>query len=165
MKYWLLALALALPLAPVHADRALEGHPEARPFIESADAKRALADALQAAAVNGRKVIIIMGANWCHDSRALAGWFATPRFEQVLGRHYQVVYIDVGNPQLGKGRNLDIAKSFDIKKMRNTPVVLMLSADGRLLNSKKDAVSWRNAASRSEDEIYRYFADFRTDQK
>jgi hypothetical protein len=29
-----------------------------------------------------------------------------------------------------------------------------------LLNSKKDAASWRNAASRSEDEIYRYFAEF-----
>jgi hypothetical protein len=34
----------------------------------------------------------------------------------------------------------------------------VLSSDGKLLNSKKDAASWRNAASRSEDDIFRYFA-------
>jgi hypothetical protein len=29
-----------------------------------------------------------------------------------------------------------------------------------LLTSKRDAVGWRNAASRSEDEVFRYFATF-----
>jgi hypothetical protein len=38
--------------------------------------------------------------------------------------------------------------------------VMILSADGALLNSRKDAASWRNAASRNEDSIYRYFAAF-----
>jgi hypothetical protein len=73
---------------------------------------------------------------------------------------YQIVYIDVGTPQIGKGRNLDIAKRLGIKNVKNTPLVMLVSADGVLLNSKKDAASWRNAAIRSEDEIFRYFNAF-----
>jgi hypothetical protein len=38
---------------------------------------------------------------------------------------------------------------------------MVLSPDGKLLNSKKDAASWRNAASRSDDDIFRYFAEFK----
>lgn len=78
----------------------------------------------------------------------------------MLGGQYQLVYIDVGTPQTGKGRNLEIAKRFGIKKVKGTPLVMVLSADGRLLNSKKDAASWRNAASRNEQAIYDYFDRF-----
>ena len=60
--------------------------------------------------------------------------------------------------QIGQGRNLDIARRFGIKKVKNTPLLMVISPDGKLLNDKKDAASWRNAASRSEDDIYRYFA-------
>jgi hypothetical protein len=63
-------------------------------------------------------------------------------------------------PRLGEGRNLDLARRFGIKKIKATPMVLVLSPDGKLLNSKRDAASWRNAASRSEDDIYHYFAGF-----
>ncbi len=166
MKYWLFFLALAFALSPVSAEAEIADvqHPEARPYAESVDAQRAVADAFQAAAIDGRNVIVVMGANWCHDSRALAGWFTKPRFAEMLGRQYHVVYVDVGTPQTGKGRNLDIAKRFGIRKVNGTPLVMLLSADIRLLNSKKDAASWRNAASRSEDEIYRYFKEFQVNR-
>jgi hypothetical protein len=55
---------------------------------------------------------------------------------------------------------LDIARRFGIKKIKGTPTVLVVSPEGKLLNSKKDAASWRNAASRDDDAIYRYFAEF-----
>lgn len=135
-------------------------HPEARPFVETANAGADIDIALASAAAKDDKVIVIMGANWCHDSRSLAGWLATPRFAEMLGGQYQLVYIDVGTPQTGKGRNLEIAKRFGIKKVKGTPLVMVLSADGRLLNSKKDAASWRNAASRNEQAIYDYFDRF-----
>ena len=155
-----LMLALAMPLGIVMAETPVADHPEARAFTEIADSQGALDAALAAAAVDGRRVIVVMGANWCHDSRSLAGWFATPRFAQMLERQYHVVYVDAGTPQTGKGRNLDIARRFGIKKVKNTPLVMIVSGDGTLLNSRKDAASWRNAASRSEHAIYRYFAAF-----
>jgi Thioredoxin-like len=121
-----------------------------------ADVNSALADAKQ----SRKTVLVILGANWCHDSVGLAGWLDTPRFVDMMRDRYSIVYVDVGTPQIGQGRNLDIARRFGIKKVKNTPLLLVISPDGKLLNDKKDAVSWRNAASRSEEEIYRYFAAF-----
>ena len=150
---WLLALLLLVSFSAVEAT----DHPEARPFVESANAN---AEIDAAVANNDKRIIVVMGANWCHDSRALAGWFASPRFAAMLRQRYQIVYVDSGSPQTGKGRNLDIANRFGVKKMKSTPLVFVLSSDGKMLNSRKDAVSWRNAATRSEDAIYRYFATF-----
>jgi thioredoxin-like negative regulator of GroEL len=150
---WLLALVLLLSFSTAKAtDR-----PEARPFVESANANAEIDAAI---ASNDKGIIVVMGANWCHDSRALAGWFASPRFAAMLRGRYQIVYVDSGSPQTGKGRNLDIANRFGVKKMKSTPLVFVLSSDGKMLNSRKDAVSWRNAATRSENAIYRYFATF-----
>ena len=147
-----------MPVPPPPNERA--GNPEALTYFADRDAKADVETALADAKVSGKTVVVIMGANWCHDSVGLAGRLAAPRFIDSMRDRYNMVYVDVGTPQTGKGRNLDIAARFGIKKVKSTPVVMLVSADGRLLNSKKDAVSWRNAASRSENAIYRYFAEF-----
>ncbi len=135
-------------------------HPEASPFDEKAEAADELAGALARAGLNRKNVILVLGANWCHDSRALAGWFATARFGAMLAAKYEIVYVDIGSPQTKQGRNLDIAKQHGLGKLRSTPAVVMLAPDGRKLNSKKDALGWRNAASRSEQAIFDYFDGF-----
>jgi thiol-disulfide isomerase/thioredoxin len=153
---------LAAALAQIPAQVALapatiqvEDHPEARPFDDKTDANAAVDAALARAHAASRRVIVILGANWCHDSRALAGWFSTPRFIAMLTPRYELVYVDVGY----KDRNLDIARRFGVQKVKGTPTVLVVDGTGKLLN-KKDAPGWRNAASRSEDAIYRAFAEF-----
>lgn len=130
-------------------------------FDPKANAQSQLETKLNDAKNMDRKLLVIMGGNWCHDSAALANVIDTPRFAGMIAQNYEVLFVDVGVPQTGKGRNLDIAKRFGIKKVKGTPTVLVLSADGQLLNSKKDAASWRNAASRSDDDIFRYFAEFK----
>jgi thiol-disulfide isomerase/thioredoxin len=135
-------------------------HPEARPYDASAAAWGQVNRALLAAKSNGKKTIVVMGANWCHDSRALAGWMATPRFQAVLEPQFQIVYVDVGYPYEGRRRNHDIAKHFGIKRIKGTPTLLIINAEGKRINPVKDAMSWRNAASRSEEEIFRYFTEF-----
>ena len=146
------------PVPPPTNQRA--GNPEALAFFADRDAKADVDSALAAAKISGKTVVVIMGANWCHDSVGLAGRLSTQRFMDSMRDRYNIVYVDLGTPQTGKGRNLDIAARFGIKKVKSTPLMMLVSADGRMLNSKKDAVSWRNAASRSENAIYRYFAEF-----
>ena len=130
-------------------------HPEARPFDKTGEAAVSVDQALQRAAVTNKKVILVMGANWCHDSRGLAGWFAQPRFTTMLAERYETVYIDVGM----RDRNVAIAQRFGIAEIKGTPTVLILSSSGILLNPES-APTWRNAASRTEAEIYDYFANF-----
>ena len=157
----ILSIVAALPM-PLMAEAA---HPEARPFVETDNVAAKINNALALAAKNDKRVIVILGANWCHDSRALAGWFATPRFATMLNERYEIVFIDVGMPQTQNGRNLDIAHRFGFNKMKSTPLVIVLSSNGQMLNNRKNAISWRNAASRSENAIFAYFNNFAVSQK
>jgi thioredoxin-like negative regulator of GroEL len=152
--------AMPVVFAAVPNVRAAETeHPEAELF----DAERgALADvglALARALISRNNVLLVMGANWCHDSRGLAGWFETSRFQAMIEQRYELVYVDVGHPQDGEGRNIDIAQQFGIEEITGTPTVLILSPEGALLNADT-ATGWNNAASRTEDEIFDYFDGF-----
>ena len=157
MRYLLLLLAgLALvPASTLRAETAGVDHPEARPFDAEADATATVESALARAAIANRPVILVLGANWCHDSRGLAGWFAKPRFAAMLDAKYELVYVDVGH----RDRNLDIARRFGVDEIKGTPTVLVLSSSGALLN-RKSAPKWRNAASRTEADIFAYFDQF-----
>ena len=149
----LLCVTLSLPAQA--AKEVENGHPEARPFDVKADAKAQVDAALTRAKAGKRLTLIVMGANWCHDSRALAGWLSQPHFAAMIVSRYELVYVDVGM----RDRNIDIARRFGLKSIKGTPTVLIVGGEGRLLN-KKDAPKWRNAASRSQQAIYKAFAEF-----
>lgn len=135
-------------------------HAQHSVYFADRNAQADVDNALVNAKISGKTIIVIMGADWCHDSVSLAARLDTPRFATMMRDRYAIVYIDAGTPQTGKGRNLDIAKRFGITKVKTTPLVMMVSSDGQLLNSKKDAASWRNAANRSEQAIFDYFNGF-----
>jgi thiol-disulfide isomerase/thioredoxin len=155
LLFFALALLAFTPLSAALAEPAAANHPEARPFEKSANATEQVDAGLARAEIADKKVIVVMGANWCHDSRGLAGWFAEPRFAAMLAAKYEIVYVDVGQ----KDRNIDIGQRFGIKSIKGTPTVLVLSPDGALLN-RKSAPKWRDAASREEEDIFAYFDQF-----
>ena len=154
----LLAAAIALlPLSPVSASEA----PRTLPGVEDAyqstafdpDPMAAIDTALAAAGRSGKRVLLVMGTGGCHDSAWFANLIATDRFAPVRDR-YEIVYADIGMPHIvGRGRNPDVAKRFGFKKIKGTPTIAVVDAQGRVLN-RKAAPKWRNAASRSDDEIY-----------
>ena len=142
--------------APAHSDEIHHAvHNEPRPFMADADARLAVEETMAAAKADGMMSLIVMGANWCHDSRGLAGQFEKRRFQTLIKDHYKLLYVDVGQ----KDRNIDIAQDFGIETIVGTPTVFVLSPEGEVLNLDT-APTWRNAASRSEDEIYSYFRGF-----
>lgn len=145
-------LALALAGCAATSDKG-PPHPEAAAYAVTPDAMADVDAALTRATASGKRVLLVMGANWCHDSRALAGWLGTPRFAALTAQAYEVVYVDVGVPQTGEGRNLEVARRFGLEEFPGTPALLVLTADGEAVNLET-AASWRNAASRSEDAIY-----------
>ena len=126
---------------------------EATPYDASRDARADLDRAIANARAQGRHVLAVFGANWCHDSRGLAGLLQTPRFRALTEARYEVVFIDSGTPQIGKGRNLHLASGLGVTGIEGTPTVIVLAPDGAVLNADT-AKSWRNAASRSEDAVY-----------
>ncbi|MEE9347066.1 MAG: thioredoxin family protein [Robiginitomaculum sp.] len=126
-----------------------------RPYDETANARADIDAAMASARNNGTRLLLVMGANWCHDSRGLAARFERPKFVSLIEEHYELVYIDVGE----KDRNIDIAQSYGIDGIVGTPTILVVTADGVLLN-KATAPTWRNAASRTEAETLNYFTAY-----
>jgi hypothetical protein len=153
-----LALPIAIALLALSPASAIE--PRTLPGVENAyksDAfdpapMAAIDAALAAAKQSGKHVLLVMGTGGCHDSAWFANLIATDRFAPVRGR-YEIVYADIGMPHVrGLGRNPEVAKRFGFR-IKGTPTVAILDADGRVLN-RKAAPKWRNAASRSDDDIY-----------
>ncbi len=154
-----LTLAVAIALLPLSPASASE--PRTLPGIEDAyksaafdpNPMPAIDAALAAAGQSGKRVLLVMGTGGCHDSAWFANLIATDRFAPVRGR-YEIVYADIGMPHVrGWGRNPEVPKRFGFKKIKGTPTIAVLDADGAVLN-RKAAPKWRNAASRSDDDIY-----------
>lgn len=152
-----LAASLLLMAPALAADSAV---PRTLPGIEdayksdafNADPMPAIDIALAAAKASGKRVLLVMGTGGCHDSAWLANLLATDRFAAVRDR-YEIVYADIGMPHVrGLGRNPQVPKRFRFR-IKGTPTVAVLDAEGRVLN-RKAASKWRNAASRSDDGIY-----------
>jgi len=141
---------LALKAAEDHAAQRAAAEP--RPFDAEADAMRDVEAALAAARASGKNVLLVLGANWCHDSRGLAAKFRTPALAAIVEDGFHLVWVDVGQ----RDRNLDVAARFGVEKLIGTPTILVLSPDGALLNA--DSVhEWTTADSRPVEAAIRYF--------
>ena len=126
-------------------------------YPAAADARADLDAALADAARTGRSAVIVFGGDWCHDSTGLAKVLTGPAFRDEFGARFSVTFIDVGVPQTGNGRNLDLIARYGVKRMRGTPALFLIGPDGRPRNSRRDAQSWRNADSRGEAAILDWF--------
>ena len=164
MKYIYLVLAVFLTAcaAPATSVAAAEPHKaehhaedEPRPYDPEADAEVDINHTLVAAKEEEKLGLLVFGANWCHDSRALAAHFETPRFQTLLRSHYTMTYVDVGQ----KNRNIDLARKFGVDDIVGTPTIFITNSDGQVLNLET-APTWRNAASREEDDVFDYFRGF-----
>ena len=150
--------------APVPAAPAVAPRPEARSYHVSDNAPADVDAALARARQSGKRVLLVMGANWCSDSRALAGWLATDRFAELIERKYELVFVNIGMPKSGDGHNLGIARRFGLPELPGMPNVLVLTSEGVLVNPTT-ATTWRDAESRTGDAIYEELAtlaDLRT---
>ena len=112
--------------------------------------------ALAEASASGKHVLLVMGANWCHDSRGLAGLLETPRFAALVNDNYVPVFIDAGKPREDAANNMAVARRFGVERLIGTPNVFVISGDGERLNPVDDVTGWTDAASREEDAVYDY---------
>ena len=153
-----IVIGLSVALSACATGHAGDGHfssqNEPRPFQTDRDANADVDAALSRAVERGTKALIVMGGNWCHDSRALAAALARPDTAKIISDSFELVWVDVGMKVL----NQDVAERFGLDGTPGTPTVIVANANGGILNPD-DAPTWRNAASRDPDDIHRYFVD------
>ncbi len=126
-----------------------------RPFDDSRNAMADVNAALTAAKASRKNVLLVLGGNWCHDSRGLAAKFEQDDLAEVIAENYELVWVDVGY----RDRNLDVPRRFGVPELYGTPTVLVLSPDGELLNPNS-VHEWRTADSKPYDETLSYFQTY-----
>lgn len=142
--------------APKKIDAVERVDEELRPFDEYREAMADVEAALVQAQNRGTRVLVVMGANWCHDSRALATRLATQEFKTLISENFELVYVSVGSKPGQKDQNRDVSQRFGIEKIEGTPTVFIASPDGSVLNTDS-AGYWRHADAIPNDMTYAYF--------
>ncbi len=122
------------------------------PYNEKADAKLDIKAALAQAAVSNTPVIVVFGANWCPDCRALDKAMEHGASAALLARDFQMVKVNVGRFD----KNLDIAKSYGVPLEKGIPAVLILSAKNEVLYATR-AGEVADARKMSDKGIYEFF--------
>jgi protein disulfide-isomerase len=118
--YRLLPVLLAL-VCPIAA------HAGDLPYDEKANATEDVRRALQDARESHKDVLLVFGANWCPDCRAL-DLALHGKDAQTLAARFEIVKIDVGQFD----RNIDLAKRYEVPLRKGIPAAAVVSADDRL---------------------------------
>jgi len=113
--------------------------------------------ALARARVRGTKIMVVMGANWCHDSIGFAARMDKPEFRALIEQNYELVYVSVGTEPRQNDQNRAVSKRFGVEKIVGTPTIFIARPDGSVLNPES-AGYWRHAYSIPEDMSYAYLA-------
>jgi thioredoxin 1 len=147
-RRWMALLGLCLLTTAASATSAAP-----LPYDEAADAKAQLAQALASARARQQRVLVVFGANWCEDCRALDAAVKSPRTAALLARSFVLVKVDVGRFD----RNLDITQQYGQPTKRGIPAAVVLSPDNAVLYATR-AGELSNARRMSETGVYDFFS-------
>ena len=128
-------------------------------YDEKADASRQIAAAITAASLPGkpvRNIVLVFGANWCLDCRALDDNMRNPELAALIEKHFVVVKIDVGRMD----KNLDVALKHGVPVKRGIPAMAVLDSRGKLLYAQ-DQGQFADARLMSFESIKAFFEQWK----
>ena len=137
---------------------AAETDPDGALFEPSADPVADVQRAIATAGLTERRALVVLGADWCHDSRALAARLQQSPLAEVIQQHYELVLVDVGFYEQGR----DVVQQFGMPHFYATPTVLIVEpGSGRLVDDEEHHM-WGNAYRISMPDSVDYFEKWAT---
>ena len=132
--------------------------PDGRLYPSSKDPLAAVQQALARADEGGRRALVVLGANWCHDSRALAARLQRSPLAEVIQQNYELVFVDVGFYERGR----EVTQQFGVSHFYATPTVLIVDPSSGSLVNDEDRHIWGNAYSIDMPSSVQYFEKWAT---
>ncbi len=123
------------------------------PYDPQANAKADVAHALAAAKQAHKPTLLIFGANWCGDCRALDKSLHSEKNAALVKQHFEVVKVDVGNWD----HNLDVANAYGNPIEKGIPAAVVVSPEGKVVYTTKLG-ELANARKMSDEGIYDFFS-------
>tara|TARA_R110000868_G_scaffold3887_2_gene23871 strand:- start:5311 stop:6225 length:915 start_codon:yes stop_codon:yes gene_type:complete len=124
------------------------------PFDQNYSAMAVVDAGLAEALAEDKRLLLVFGANWCHDSRGLAGHFQDPELAATLSEHYVTRFIDIG----WREHNQDVIRRFGVAALYATPMVMIIDPVDETLLNRDEREAWGSAASTPVDRARAYFA-------
>ncbi len=103
-------------------------------YVENADAKTDIANAISVAQQSGKNILLMFGGNWCvwcHRLHRLLAEDETIR--TFLNENYILVMIDVGK----RDKNLDLNEKYGNPYQHGFPVLVVLDKEGNQLYTQE----------------------------
>jgi protein disulfide-isomerase len=122
------------------------------PYDEKADARQQIAAAIAEASQAHKNVILVFGANWCPDCRALDAQMHKEELAALLAANYEVVKIDIGR----HNKNLDLGEKYHVPLKHGIPALAVLDPGGNLLYAM-DQGQFADARHMSYESIKEFF--------
>jgi thioredoxin 1 len=122
------------------------------PYNEQADAKAEVQRVVAEAKASNKPALLIFGANWCEDCRALDKALKSEKNAALMAQEFRVVKVDVGRFD----RNLDIANTYGNPIKKGIPAAVVISPKGDLIYATR-AGELADARGMSESGIYDFF--------
>jgi hypothetical protein len=150
-----LALAGALLLS-LPACAAETGKPRFPEITGQDQIDASLAQARKSAMDSHRLLMIVMGADWCHDSRAFIDYLDDPAFAELIAERYVVERVNIGFYDHVRG----VVDHWDLPIIYGTPTVLVIEPGSNTVLNRDSLSYWRNADSLGVTATTRYFNEF-----
>jgi hypothetical protein len=113
-------------------------------------------DGVQHKAASEQKLLLlVLGAQWCHDSVALMQQFSEPKLSTALSEKFELAFVDVGFLQFGQATTA----RYQLPLYYGTPTVMIIAPDSGQLLNKTDLMRWSNAASFDKQTYWQYFIE------
>ena len=122
------------------------------PYNEGANAPVEIERALAVAARTQKPVLLVFGANWCEDCRALDRALRSSRNAALIAEEFLVVKIDVGNFD----RNLALSARYGNPIKGGIPAAVVLSPSNEVRYATR-AGELSNARAMSATGVYEFF--------
>jgi thioredoxin 1 len=107
--------------------------PNTQLYPNPEEAPLEIAAALNAAAKDHKRVLLVFGGNWCYDCHVLDATFHSKAIAPLVNENYHVVHVNIGEYD----KNTDLAKKYEIPLEKGVPSLAILDPDGKLVVSQK----------------------------
>ncbi len=98
-------------------------------YDDNANPQQQIAAAIATASKSGQNILLIFGANWCPDCRALDAAMHQPDMAELIDKNYVVVHISVGYGH----KNIEVGAKYGVPLQRGFPAIAVLDAHGNVL--------------------------------
>lgn len=155
MRHLLLPLILLVAACAGQGGQVADAYP---PPQAPAEATATIDSVIAEAGASGKLAMLVLGANWCHDSRDFARMVEKPALAEWLDQYYVIGLFNLGYLD----HMQTYLEPFDVPVLYGTPTVLVVDPKtGQLLNPDLHYY-WRNASLLDAEDARTYFAVYLT---